>query len=214
MSWYAFNPALWFAGEVAEGAPSSTPEAPPTLNVQETPGLPRAKWRQWGWAVEPYPEPAPQPVAYAFNGDGWYSGEVPVGTVGCVRARPDVLATADVEGQSRARWVNGAWIVQAWSPPPRHIARRAFTNRFTADEEAAIDLASIDNPAGGGPARVQAAMLRAQRRKVSDSAYVDLDLQQTRDGVQALEAAGLLVAGRALQILDAPIQQHERYTFP
>lgn len=56
------------------------------------------------------------------------------------------------------------------------------------------------------------AVLREQRRKVSESPYVDL--AQTRAGVQALEAAGLLAAGRALQILDAPIQQHERYTFP
>lgn len=214
MSWYAFNPALWFAGEVAEGAPSSTPEAPPTLNVQETPGLPRAKWRQWGWAVEPYPEPAPQPVAYAFNGDGWYSGEVAVGTVGSVRARPDVSNTTDTEGQSRARWVAGAWVVQAWAPPPRHITRRSFTNRFTQLEEAAIDLASIDNPSAGQPQRIQAAVLRAHRRKVSESPWVDLDLEQTRAGVQALEAAGLLASGRALQILDAPIQQHERYTFP
>lgn len=209
MTWYAFNP--WFTGEVADGSPSATPEAPPNFNTADTPGLPRSRWRQWGWAVEPFPEPAPQPVAYAVDANDWYAGEVPVGTVGSVRARPDVLSTADIEGQPRSRWVAGAWLVQAWAPPPRHITRRSFTNRFTQLEEAAIDLASIDNPAGTQPQRIQAAVLRAQRRKVSESPYVDLDLAQTRAGVQALEAAGLLAAGRALQILDAPVDPTERY---
>lgn len=209
MTWYAFNP--WFTGEVAAGSPNATPEAPPNFNTADTPGLPRPRWRQWGWAVEPFPEPAPQPVAYAFDSGGWFSGEVPVGTVDSVRARPDVLSAADTEGQPRARWVAGAWLVQAWAAPPRHITRRSFTNRFTSLEEAAIDLASIDNPAGTQPQRIQAAVLRAQRRKVSESPYVDLDLAQTRAGVQALEAAGLLAAGRALQILDAPVDPTERY---
>ena len=213
MSWYAWTePARWYAGEVADGSPSSTPEAPPVLSTQETPGEPRARWRGYGWAVEPYPEPPAEPKAYAFDAFGWYSGEVAVGAPGSVRARPDVLSTADTEGEPRARWVSGAWVIEAWAPPPRHITRRSFTNRFTTLEEAAIDLASIDNPAATQEQRIQAAVLRAQRRKVSESPWVDLDLQQTRDGVLALEAAGLLASGRALQILDAPIQAHERPT--
>ena len=32
----------------------------------------------------------------------------------------------------------------------------------------------------------------------------------TRAGVQMLETAGLLAVGRALEILDAPIEAHER----
>lgn len=210
MTWFAFGPERWFTGEVADGTPCATPEHPPTMNTDETPGEPRARWRQWGWGLEPYPEPAAQPVAYAFNSDGWFCGEVAVGSVGSVRARPDVLNTSDTEGVPRARLVAGVWTVQAWAAPPRHITRRSFTNRFTQIEEAAIDLASIDNPSAGQPQRIQAAVLRAQRRKVSESPFVDLDLAQTRAGVQALESAGLLAAGRALQILDAPIEPHER----
>lgn len=211
MSWYAFARQGWFTGEVPDGTQGATPVPPPTLNTADTPGEPRAKWRGYAWAVEPYPEPPAQPVAYAFDGDGWYSGEVAVGTVGSVRARPDVLNTAETEGQPRARWVAGAWVVQSWAPPPRHITRRSFTNRFTQLEEAAIDLVSIDNPAGTQEQRIQAAVMRAQRRKVSESPYVDLDLAQTRAGVMALEVAGLLAPGRALEILDAPIQPDERY---
>lgn len=212
MSWYAFNLAGWFTGEVADGSPSSTPEQPPTSNTEETPGEPRARWKQWGWAVQPYPEPTPQPVAYAINADGWYAGEVTPGTPNSTRAKPEIQSTTATPGEPRAKWEAGAWIVRAWAPLPRHIARRAFTNRFTQAEEALIDLASIDNPSGTQQQRMQAAVLRAQHRKISDSAYVDLDLQQTRDGVFALESAGLLAVGRALQILDAPIQSHERYS--
>ena len=211
MTWYAFNLPGWFVGEAADGSPHATPEAPPFLNTADTPGEPRARWRGWGWAVEAFPEPPAEPKAYAFDDFGWFAGEVPVGTPGSVRARPDLLATADTPGEPRCRWVAGAWIVQEWATPPRHITRRSFTNRFSTLEEAVIDLASIDNPAATQEQRIQAAVLRAQRRKVSESPYVDLDLQQTRDGVQALEAAGLLAAGRAIQILDAPIQPHERY---
>lgn len=212
MSWYAFDRRGWFTGEVADGSPGATAEPPPDTNTSDTPGLPRAKWRGYAWALEPYPDPPAEPKAYAIDGFGWFAGEVAVGTPGSVRARPDLMATTDTPGEPRCRWVSGAWIVQEWAPPPRHITRRSFTNRFTTLEEAAIDLASIDNPAGTQEQRIQAAVLRAQRRKVSESPYVDLDLQQTRAGVQALEDAGLLTEGRALQILDAPVQAHERYT--
>jgi len=88
--------------------------------------------------------------------------------------------------------------------PPRHISKRAFQNRFTDAEAIAFDLASI----GATP---QAAAMRRFWNKMMSSDYVDLDLKETRDGVLSLEPATLLATGRALQILDAPVQESERY---
>lgn len=85
----------------------------------------------------------------------------------------------------------------------RRITRLAFLNRFTDPEAIAIDLASIG-------ATVEAATLRRYMQKVNAATFIDLDRPDTRGGVQALEAAGVLAAGRALQILDAPIQDAER----
>ena len=84
----------------------------------------------------------------------------------------------------------------------RHITRLAFLSRFSDAEAVAIDLASI----GATP---QAAGMRRYMSKVNAATYIDLDRADTRAGVQALEAAGVLAAGRALQILDAPVQPEE-----
>ena len=118
--------------------------------------------------------------------------------------------------------INGAWIAcgDAVSPgwtydgtvfaPPapqpevRHITRLAFLSRFTDAEAVAIDLASIGST-------VPAASMRRYTTKVNASTFIDLDRADTRAGVTALEGAGLLAAGRALVILDAPVQDFERY---
>lgn len=89
-------------------------------------------------------------------------------------------------------------------PVVRHITRLAFLTRFTDGEAIAIDLASQG-------ATVQAAAMRRYTTKVNASTYIDLDRADTRAGVIALEAAGLLAAGRALVILDAPVLGDERY---
>lgn len=102
----------------------------------------------------------------------------------------------------------GAWRVAAVQPVQepapvlRRITRLAFLSRFADAEAVAIDLASI----GATP---QAAGMRRYMSKVSAATYIDLDRADTRAGVQALEAAGVLAAGRALQILDAPVQPEE-----
>lgn len=85
----------------------------------------------------------------------------------------------------------------------RHITQLAFLNRFTDAEAVAIDLASIG-------ATVQAASLRRYMQKVNAAKFIDLNRTDTRAGVQALEAAGLLASGRAALILDAPIADSER----
>ena len=90
------------------------------------------------------------------------------------------------------------------------ITRLAFRSRFTMAEKATLEIASLDSPAAPMPERQQAAMLRAYLADVAASSYIDLQRADTRAGVQMLEQAGLIAAGRALQILDAPIDNIER----
>ncbi len=90
------------------------------------------------------------------------------------------------------------------------ITRLAFRNRFTLAEKAAIELAALDNPTAPMPQRQQAAALRANQADLAAATFIDLARPDTRAGVQMLEAAGLLANGRALEILDAPIQPEER----
>jgi hypothetical protein len=92
---------------------------------------------------------------------------------------------------------------EALTPQPRHITQLAFLNRFTDAEAIAIDLASQGST-------VQAAAMRRYQAKVNAATYIDLDRQDTRDGVIALEALGLLGTGRALVILDDPILPEEK----
>jgi hypothetical protein len=96
-------------------------------------------------------------------------------------------------------------------PPPRHITKLAFRNRFTRAEKVALELAALDNPAASSSQRQMAAALRADMEDQAQALYIDLDRADTRAGVQTLEAAGLLAAGRALSVLDAPVQEHEVY---
>ena len=98
---------------------------------------------------------------------------------------------------------------QAFEPGPpqaeptvRNVSRKAFLSRFTDAEAIDIDLASI------GATR-EAAAVRRYLSKVNAAQHIDLAEDETRTGVQALEAAGLLQPGRALVILDAPIEPKE-----
>lgn len=83
-----------------------------------------------------------------------------------------------------------------------HLTKLAFRNRFTQAEKVAIEIASLDNPAATMPQRAQAAALRASQQDVAVATFIDLKRADTRAGVQTLEAAGLLAAGRAAVILD------------
>lgn len=205
---YLYDLDGWYIGT---GQGQGTTEAPPIDNTADTPGLNRARWRQWGWRVEPMPAPAVEPPAYSWDAQGWYAGTVAVGTANSTRSAPDTLSTTTTPGQPRSRWVAGAWATLPFRVE-RFVTRRAFRARFTQAERVRIDLASIDDPAGTAEARALASEIRASQRDVSDSPYVDLDLARTRGGVLALEAAGLLdAAGRALVILDGPIQSDERW---
>lgn len=95
-------------------------------------------------------------------------------------------------------------------PSDTRITRLAFRNRFTQAEKVMLELAALDDPAAPIAQRQQSAAIRVYLADVAASAFVDLARTDTRAGVQSLEAAGLLAPGRALQILDAPVQAHER----
>lgn len=95
-------------------------------------------------------------------------------------------------------------------PSDTRITRLAFRNRFAQAEKVMLELAALDDPTAPMPQRQQAAAIRVHLADVAASAFVDLARADTRAGVQSLEAAGLLAPGRALQILDAPVQAHER----
>ena len=96
------------------------------------------------------------------------------------------------------------------TPPDTRITKLAFRNRFTSAEKIAIEFACLDDPAAPMPQRLQSAALRANQADLAAATFVDLLRPDTRAGVQMLEAAGLLAAGRALEILDAPVTPEER----
>ena len=90
------------------------------------------------------------------------------------------------------------------------ITKLAFRNRFTQAEKVTMEIAALDNPAATMPQRQQAAALRANLADTAAATFIDLQRADTRAGVLSLEAAGLLAAGRALEILDTPVQPEER----
>jgi hypothetical protein len=94
--------------------------------------------------------------------------------------------------------------------PATRVTRLSFRNRFTQAEKVALELAALDDPAATMAQRQQAAAIRVHLADVAASTFIDLGRADTRAGVQALEAGGLIGVGRALEILDAPVEAHER----
>lgn len=119
----------------------------------------------------------------------------------------DAPADFDVARMAEYRYADGVLSLQ----PATQVTRLAFRNRFTAAEKVALEMASLDNPAGTMEQRQQAAALRVYLADVATSSFVDLSRPDTRNGVLQLESLGLLAAGRALQILDDPILVTEAY---
>lgn len=93
----------------------------------------------------------------------------------------------------------------------KYITRLAFRNRFTQAEKVALEIASLDDPAAAMSVRQQAAGLRAAIKDQENASHIDLARADTRVGVESLEAAGLIAAGRSVIILDAQVTDIERY---
>ena len=104
------------------------------------------------------------------------------------------------------RYENGVLTIHSET----RITRLAFRNRFTTPEKVMLELAALDDPTAPMAQRQQAAAIRASMADTAAATFVDLARPDTRAGVQMLEAGGLPAAGRALEILDAPIESHER----
>lgn len=98
------------------------------------------------------------------------------------------------------------------SPPAQdtRITRLAFRKRFTQAEKVALEIAALDDPSATPAQRAQAAALRAYLKDVDAATFIDLADAHVKEGVQTLEAAGLLAAGRAAEIITAPVQEDEK----
>jgi len=95
-------------------------------------------------------------------------------------------------------------------PQNRIITNYAFDMRFTLEERVAIEMAGMDDPAATLEQRAQAAALRVSQERAKKAQFTDLDDPLVISSVQQMEARGLLAAGRAAEILDAPVLDIER----
>jgi len=101
---------------------------------------------------------------------------------------------------------------EATEPQPAFytkMTRLAFRSRFSGDEKRGIKLASVINPAAAPQDQAMAADISNYMDDVRDAEHIDPQDPKTRGGLLLLEAIGLLDHGRALEILDAPIQPGE-----
>lgn len=96
--------------------------------------------------------------------------------------------------------------------PANRMTVYAFRNRFTETEKVAIELAALDDPSSTSEKRTAAAGVRAMLADLAAATYINRTNAGTRAGVERLEAAGIIGAGRAAAILDTPITQLERPT--
>lgn len=92
----------------------------------------------------------------------------------------------------------------------KRILSGAFWDRFSNGELVDYDVAMQHDPAASSGAKKDAARLRVFRREIGETGYCDLTRSRVRSFVQGLETAGILAAGRALEILDTPITEDEK----
>lgn len=81
------------------------------------------------------------------------------------------------------------------------LTKLEFRNRFTLQEKAAIDIASLDNPQASMEQRLIAASLRAMLADQAMAEFIDLSDETTITGVQYLAQVGLLTEKRAQEVL-------------
>lgn len=95
------------------------------------------------------------------------------------------------------RYDGTEFTVPAAQSAPRIITKLAFRNRFTDSEKVKLYTAAKTNVA-----------VQIYLDDLQAASFINLALEKTRNGVQALEATGLLdVAGRAAAILDSPVRE-------
>ena len=129
---------------------------------------------------------------------------------------PGAIDVTDLTPRPATGWIRSG---QTFAPPPppappapnlgTRITKLAFRQRVGAQALAAIELAAVHNPAAPAPVQQLAVSLRVMLADVQAATFIDLARPDTRAGVQSLEAAGLLPAGKAAEILDTPVQAAE-----
>ena len=152
-------------------------------------------------------------MKFNFDDQGWFD---PNGTdpTRQTTITPQVTSGSPTIGQQWPCWSGDSWIMAEYFgpavqpepptvPEDRKITRLAFLNRFTDAEAIALDLASIGTT-------IEAASIRRYMQKVNAATFIDLSRDDTIAGVRQLETVGLIGAGRADQILEAPITELER----
>lgn len=96
------------------------------------------------------------------------------------------------------------------APVLLRLAPLAFRRRFTPTERAAIEWAAVDKPEQSAQERMGSAALRSSLKDQDQASYIDLDDLDTIAGTHAIEQLGLIAAGRADEILTAPVEPGER----
>ena len=93
----------------------------------------------------------------------------------------------------------------------KKITKLGFRNRFTLEEKVAIEMASLDDTSADMSERIKSATVRAYLQDIASASFIDLSRSDTRGGVIALETMGIIAVGRALEILDTPVHEIEKY---
>lgn len=159
-------------------------------------------------------------MPFEFDLHGWFAGGTAADGLRTVPMAPPSQSTTTTEGEPRANWTGTAWVMLPYvAPPPepepqpvvapRVVSVLGFRSRFTPAEKAAIEWAAVDRPDQPEAQRMQAAALRATLADQAAAQFIHLDDPVTVVGVQGLEALGIIEPGRALAILDTPIEPKE-----
>lgn len=127
-----------------------------------------------------------------------------------LRAGERVAFAGSEERLTERQWADlVASDIAATGMPARAITYWGFRKRFTQAERVALEWAALDDPGAEHSVRQSAAAVRVYLADAAAARWIDLDDDDTRAGVQALEAMGLLAKGRAIEILDAPLRAVE-----
>lgn len=102
-------------------------------------------------------------------------------------------------GTNSEHYIEGRWFEPIVEVEDRRITKLAFTNRFTFEEEVAIEMAAETDAA-----------VRVILRKVNNAVYIDLDSPQVLATLGILVDKQLLTAERSSEIQGAPVEDNER----
>lgn len=97
----------------------------------------------------------------------------------------------------------------AMTASPRNVTKLGFRNRFAIAEKIAIEMGAVSVAGDAEPQAIRAATLRVFLADLAAAEYVNLDSPAVINGVQTLEAFGVIAAGRSDAILLAAIQPSE-----